>query len=143
MADGAACCRAKRAVSGHVPSNAADNGALDAPLRLGLERRDCSRDDERRENCRMNFHVASVSLFNANRRSAFPVAAFRFLQRRVAFRYDADLHGHSQKGVAGAHEIPATGIAWRISRATATGIRLKPPTLRLVGSKVIQPAPGT
>ena len=30
-----------------------------------------------------------------------------------------------------------------MSRATATGIRLKPPTLRLVGSKVIQPAPGT
>jgi len=40
-------------------------------------------------------------------------------------------------------KLPVTGIVWRISRATATGIRLTPPTLRLVGSKVIQPAPGT
>lgn len=40
-------------------------------------------------------------------------------------------------------KLPATGIACRMSRATATGIRLKPPTLRFVGSKVIQPAPGT
>src|SRR5271154_6583208 len=40
-------------------------------------------------------------------------------------------------------KLPDTGIVCRISRATATGIRLKPPTLRLVGSKVIQPAPGT
>jgi hypothetical protein len=30
-----------------------------------------------------------------------------------------------------------------MSRATATGIKLKPPKLRLAGSKVIQPAPGT
>src|SRR5271155_5387699 len=40
-------------------------------------------------------------------------------------------------------KLPDTGIVCRISRATATGIRLKPPTLRFVGSKVIQPAPGT
>src|SRR5450631_1291900 len=40
-------------------------------------------------------------------------------------------------------KLPATGIACRMSRATATGIRLKPPTPRFVGSKVIQPAPGT
>ena len=40
-------------------------------------------------------------------------------------------------------KLPTTGTACRISRATATGMRLKPPTLRLVGSKVIQPAPGT
>ncbi len=38
---------------------------------------------------------------------------------------------------------PDTGVTCQISRATATGIRLRPPTLRLVGSKVIQPAPGT
>ena len=77
MADGAAAAPSG-AAPGHVPSDAADDGALDAPLPHGLERRDCSRDDERRENCRMNFHVASVSLFNANRRSAFPVAASVF-----------------------------------------------------------------
>ena len=40
-------------------------------------------------------------------------------------------------------KLPATGVACRMSRATATGIRLTPPTLRLVGSEVIQPAPGT
>src|ERR1700722_19990669 len=40
-------------------------------------------------------------------------------------------------------KLPDTGIACRMSRTTATGIKLKPPTLRLVGSKVIQPAPGT
>jgi hypothetical protein len=40
-------------------------------------------------------------------------------------------------------KLPDTGIACRMSRTTATGIRLKPPTLRLVGSNVIQPAPGT
>jgi hypothetical protein len=40
-------------------------------------------------------------------------------------------------------KLPDTGMACRISRATATGIKLKPPTLRLVGSKVIQPVPGT
>src|SRR5271165_5770255 len=40
-------------------------------------------------------------------------------------------------------KLPDTGIVCRISRATATGIRLKPPKLRFVGSKVIQPAPGT
>jgi hypothetical protein len=39
-------------------------------------------------------------------------------------------------------KLPATGVACRMSRATATGIRLSPPTLRFVGSKVIQPAPG-
>jgi len=40
-------------------------------------------------------------------------------------------------------KLPDTGIACRMSRTTATGISLKPPTLRLVGSNVIQPAPGT
>src|SRR5205814_9139372 len=40
-------------------------------------------------------------------------------------------------------KMPLTGMAWLKSRATATGIRLKPPIWRLVGSKVIQPAPGT
>lgn len=40
-------------------------------------------------------------------------------------------------------KLPDTGVPWLISRATATGIRLLPPTLRLVGSKVIQPTPGT
>ncbi len=40
-------------------------------------------------------------------------------------------------------KLPATGIACRISRATATGMRLAPPTLRFVGSNAIQPAPGT
>jgi len=39
-------------------------------------------------------------------------------------------------------KLPNTGVHCLISRATATGIRLPPPTLRLVGSKVIQPAPG-
>src|SRR4029077_15041691 len=43
----------------------------------------------------------------------------------------------------GPKKLPDTGVHWPISRATATGIRLRPPTLRLVGSKVIQPAPGT
>ena len=38
--------------------------------------------------------------------------------------------------------LPATGMACRMSRATATGIKLKPPTRRFVGSKVIQPEPG-
>lgn len=36
--------------------------------------------------------------------------------------------------------LPVTGLTWR---ATATGIRFALPTLRFVGSKVIQPAPGT
>jgi hypothetical protein len=40
-------------------------------------------------------------------------------------------------------KLPTTGIASRMPRATATGIRLNPPTPRLVGSKVIQPAPLT
>ena len=34
-------------------------------------------------------------------------------------------------------------MACRMSRATATGMRFGPPTLRLVGSKLIQPAPET
>src|SRR5271170_1178511 len=49
----------------------------------------------------------------------------------------------SAKALVPPTKLPDTGIVCRISRATATGIRLKPPTLRLVGSKVIQPAPGT
>ena len=40
-------------------------------------------------------------------------------------------------------KLPATGTACLMSRATATGIRLDPPTPRFVGSKVIHPAPGT
>src|SRR4051794_37948806 len=40
-------------------------------------------------------------------------------------------------------KLPATGVTWWMPRPTAMGIRLKPPTERLVGSKVIQPAPGT
>ena len=40
-------------------------------------------------------------------------------------------------------KLPEIGIVWRMWRATATGIRLNPPTLRLVGSNMIQPAPGT
>ena len=40
-------------------------------------------------------------------------------------------------------KLPDTGIKSVMSRATATGTRLKPPILRLVGSKLIQPAPGT
>src|SRR5581483_5421885 len=38
---------------------------------------------------------------------------------------------------------PRRGVIWRRSRTTATGIKLKLAKLRLVGSKVIQPAPGT
>jgi hypothetical protein len=49
----------------------------------------------------------------------------------------------SAKALVPPTKLPDTGIVCRISRATATGIRLKPPTLRFVGSKVIQPAPGT
>ena len=37
----------------------------------------------------------------------------------------------------GPKKLPDTGVHWLISRATATGIRSRPPTLRLVGSKVI------
>ncbi len=40
-------------------------------------------------------------------------------------------------------KLPATGITSRMSRPIAMGIRLAEPTLRFVGSKVIQPAPGT
>ena len=40
-------------------------------------------------------------------------------------------------------KVPDTGIVCRIWRATATGIRLKPPIVRLVGSNMIHPAPGT
>jgi len=47
------------------------------------------------------------------------------------------------KASAAPTKLPDTGIACRMSRTTATGIRLNPPTLRLVGSNVIQPAPGT
>ena len=43
----------------------------------------------------------------------------------------------------GPTKLPATGTACVMSRTTATGIRFAPPTLRFVGSKVIQPAPGT
>lgn len=44
---------------------------------------------------------------------------------------------------AGPMKLPATGAARRMSRTTATGMRFRPPTLRLVESNVIQPAPGT
>jgi hypothetical protein len=58
-----------------------------------------------------------------------------------------DLTGTSTDTPAKASAVPTkspdTGIAWQMSRTTATGIKLKPPTLRLVGSNVIQPAPGT
>ncbi len=47
-----------------------------------------------------------------------------------------------RKASAGPMKLPVTGMAWRMSRATATGIRLAPPTPRLVESKVTQPAPG-
>lgn len=42
-----------------------------------------------------------------------------------------------------ATKLPVTGITCRMSRPTARGTRSAPPTLRFVGSKVIQPAPGT
>ena len=31
--------------------------------------------------------------------------------------------------------LPTTGVAWLMSRTTATGIRLAPPTLRFVGQR--------
>jgi hypothetical protein len=37
------------------------------------------------------------------------------------------------KASVGPTKLPDTGIAWRMSRTTATGIRLNPPTLLLVG----------
>src|SRR5271167_2487901 len=40
-------------------------------------------------------------------------------------------------------KLPTIGVDCQMARVTATGIRLSPPTLRLVGSKVIHPAPGT
>src|SRR5580704_14248366 len=39
-------------------------------------------------------------------------------------------------------KLPMTGTACAMSRVTATGIRLAPPMLRLVGSNVTHPAPG-
>ena len=39
-------------------------------------------------------------------------------------------------------KLPLIGTAWRMSRTTATGIKLAPPMARLVGSNGIQPAPG-
>ena len=33
-------------------------------------------------------------------------------------------------------------LSLRVTPSSATGTKLKPPTLQLVGSKVIQPAPG-
>jgi hypothetical protein len=38
-------------------------------------------------------------------------------------------------------KLPTIGVDCQMARVTATGIRLRPPTLRLVGSKVIHPAP--
>lgn len=40
-------------------------------------------------------------------------------------------------------KLPAMGMAWRMSRTTATGKRSDPPVERLVGSNAIQPAPAT
>ena len=56
-------------------------------------------------------------------------------------RPDLDLHPRervSRTNIAARHRIKSV-----MSRATATGTRLNPRILRLVGSKLIQPAPGT
>jgi hypothetical protein len=76
VAHGAACCCPKLAVSGHMPSDAADYGAPDASFSFGLKRRDCNNNDERRENFRMNFHVAFLYLFGRKRKN------FRFVRLR-------------------------------------------------------------
>ena len=47
------------------------------------------------------------------------------------------------KMIPGAVVEYCISVANAMGSATATGIRLKPPTLWLVGSNVIQPAPGT
>jgi hypothetical protein len=102
----------------------------------------------------MNFHVASLILLNANRRYLrFETAPrhwddkrrIRILREFITLLFDLTLTSTviPKKASLAPGKLPATGIAWRISRATATGIRLKPPMLRFVGSKVIQPAPGT
>jgi hypothetical protein len=38
-------------------------------------------------------------------------------------------------------KLPTTGMICPMSRATLTGMGLKPPTARFVGSKLFQPAP--
>jgi hypothetical protein len=40
-------------------------------------------------------------------------------------------------------KLPESGVHWLMSRASRREWRSLPPTLRLVGSKVIKPAPGT
>src|ERR1700683_470046 len=47
-----------------------------------------------------------------------------------------------RKDRAGPLKLPTTGTACAASRATATRMRLRPPTRALVGSTSIQPAPG-
>jgi hypothetical protein len=71
MANRATCRRAELAVSGHMPRDPADDRAFDTSLRLGLKRRDCGDDDQRGENSKLNFHVATY--FFANARSTILV----------------------------------------------------------------------
>src|SRR5580704_15850444 len=47
-----------------------------------------------------------------------------------------------RKDPAGPLKLPTTGTACAASRATATRMRLRPPTRALVGSNSTQPAPG-
>jgi len=101
-----------------------------------------------------NFIVGvAVVATNSNGRARIRTAAYRLSRSLVgraaapppASSYDVTRTSTVMLSKASdiPEKLPVTGIVWRMSRATATGIRLAPPTLRFVGSKVIQPAPGT
>jgi len=70
MADDAARGRSELAMSDHVPGYGPDDCAFDTSLRVGLRRRHCGNDDERRENSRPNVYVASHILSNAKGRNS-------------------------------------------------------------------------
>jgi len=61
MADSATCRCAKFAMTGHVPSDSADDRAFDTSLRLDLNRRDCGDDNEGCENSRLKSHLQNGS----------------------------------------------------------------------------------
>jgi hypothetical protein len=65
------------------------------------------------------------------------------LARRSAYDVTRTSTDIPAKALVAPTKLPDTGIACRMSRTTATGIRLQPPMLRFVESKLIQPAPGT
>ena len=55
---------------------------------------------------------------------------------------DAHLDVHAAEGRSGTMNVPCSGTAFRWSHATATRMRLRFPTMLLVGSKSTHPAPG-